>query len=144
MLVLGPMGQMPGLSTYTINTIGFPLSDDALPEVIATLERAANGMVEAFPYFAGQVIVEKPKGETEPHSGIFKIVEYEAHAGKGKFVHVKDCNDLCPSFDELVAARAPTSILDGTVLSPAYGFAHSYPAGKVPGFSFWFGRLPYG
>jgi len=127
MLTIGSFGQRPGLSTYTLLTFGFPLSDSSASEVISTLEKAANEIVEAYPFVAGQIILE---GKTATNSGTFKIVEYEPHAGNGKFLHVKDCKELCPSFEELVKSHAPASMLDGSVISPAYGFVNFYPAGK--------------
>jgi len=83
--------------------------------------------VDSFPWLAGQVIVEKPAEDKLTSSGIYKIIEYKPHGGKSKFVHVKDCKDSCPSFAELVKSRAPASMLDGSIICPAYGAASLYP-----------------
>lgn len=129
LLTLGPFGQMPSLSTYTIITLGFSLPDPSNLE--ATLSSAANSIVSSFPWLAGQVVVDHSDSHSDgtetPSSGIFKIAEYEPHSGPSKFVHIKDCTSLCPSFAELSAARAPTSMIDGSIVSPAYGFGACYP-----------------
>lgn len=132
MFTLGPMGQLPSVSTYTLLTLGFQLKDEPQQTYIySVLERAANQIVEAYPWLAGQVIIEKSVEEKGSGSGLFKIVEYEPHAGKSKFVHVKDCKNLCPSFEDMMKARAPPSMLNGTIISPAYGFVNFYPEDVV-------------
>lgn len=128
MFTLGPMGQLTCISTYTLVTLGFPLKDEIQQQnVVSTLEDAAAQMVEAYPWLTGQVIIEKPEEEKLTATGTFKIIEYEPHAGKSKFVQVKDCRNLCPSFEEISEARAPLSMLDGSIICPAYGFANFYP-----------------
>jgi hypothetical protein len=125
LLALGPLGQMPRLSRYTIITLGFALEDGY--DVQPILDRAASEIVDSFPWLAGQVVVEKAPDEKLTSSGTFKIIEYKPHEGKSKFVRVKDCKDLCPSFTELVESGAPTSMLDGNIICPAYGAASLYP-----------------
>jgi trichothecene 3-O-acetyltransferase len=121
--VLGPLGQIT--PTYTLLTLGFALENESQQApVIKTLERAANQIIKAYPWLAGQVVNE---GAGEGNSGLYKIVTYELHEGSSRFVRVKDCRDLCPSYSELVKARAPTSMLDGSILSPEYGFVNDYP-----------------
>lgn len=128
MLILGPLGQMPSLSTYTLLTLIFPIQEEPSEKyIISTLERAANQIVQAYPWLAGQVIVEKSTDENSTSSGIFMIKEYKPHEGDSKFLHVKDCKELCPSFYDLAQLRAPPSMLDGTIICPAYGFANFYP-----------------
>jgi hypothetical protein len=126
------MGQLPSVSTYTLLTLGFPLKDEPQKKyIVSTLEMAANQIVEAYPWLAGQVVIEKPMEEKLTRSGTTKIAEYEPHAGKSKFVHVMDCESLCPSFEDIMKARGPPSMLDGTVICPAYGFANFYPEDVV-------------
>ena len=125
LLALGPLGQIPSLSIYTIITLGFSLGDGS--DIQSILDRAANEIVDSFPWLAGQVVVEKPAEDNLTSSGTFKIIEYKPHEGKSKFLHVKDCKDLCPSFAELVKSRAPASMLDGSVICPAYGAPSRYP-----------------
>lgn len=121
--VLGPFGQMA--PTYTIVTLGFLLENKSQhARVISTLEKAANEIILAYPWLAGQVINE---GLGESNSGMYRIVGHEPHDTKSRFVHVKDCTDLCPSYAELVKAQAPASMLDGSIISSTYGFANTYP-----------------
>ncbi|RDW91518.1 hypothetical protein BP5796_02683 [Coleophoma crateriformis] len=120
-LALGPMGQMPRLSKYMIVALGFALEDGS--DIQSTLYRAANEIVDSFPWLAGQVVVEKAAEDASVSSGTFKIIEYEPHDGKSKFVHVKDCKDLCPSYAELVNSRAPASMLDSSIICPEYASA---------------------
>jgi hypothetical protein len=121
--VLGPFGQVA--PTYTIVTLGFPLENESQhAPVISTLERAAHESIQAYPWLAGQVIHE---GLGDGNSGMYRIVGYKPHDAKSRFVHVKDCTDLCPSYSELVKARAPASMLDGGIISTTYGFVNSYP-----------------
>jgi len=132
MFSLGPFGQMPGVSTYTLLTLGFQLQEATQHDaIVSKLERAANNIVAAYPYLAGLVVIDKPIEENLTSSGIFKIVEYQPHQGKRKFVYVKDCKDVCPSFAELVKSKAPSSKLDGSIISPAFGFVNAYPDNVV-------------
>ncbi|KFX98989.1 hypothetical protein V495_07598 [Pseudogymnoascus sp. VKM F-4514 (FW-929)] len=120
---LGPLGQIT--PTYTLSTLGFPI-ENKLQEAaaISTLEKAAREIIQAYPWLAGQVINE---GFGDGNSGTYKIVRYEPHETPSTFVHVKDCTDDCPTYADLVKARAPVSMLDGSILSPAYGFVNDYP-----------------
>jgi hypothetical protein len=122
---------MPGLSTYTLITLGFAVKDrEKSSDIASTLERAANKITQSFPWLAGQVVVENPPEDPPTSTGTFKIIEYPPHSGKSKFLHFKDCKNLCSSFEDLVKSRAPASMLDGSIISPAYGFPNSYPEGK--------------
>lgn len=128
MFPIGPLGQMPSLSRYTIITLGFAVKDETAAQSI--LDRAANEIVDSFPWLAGQVVVE-PAADKVLSSGIFKIIDYKPHDGKSKFVHVKDCKNLCPGFDDLLKSRAPASMLDGSIICPAYGASSLYPEDVV-------------
>ena len=129
MLNLGPLGQMPQVATYTLLTLGFPIKDDAdQDEVVTLLKKVANEMTVSYPWLAGQIFNEKSEDEVDPNSGVYKVVHYTTHEGPSKFIHVKECRDLCPSYADIIKAGAPLSMLDGDVISPAYGFPHLYPA----------------
>jgi hypothetical protein len=124
---LGPLGQLT--PTYTLITLGFPVENKSQQEsVISTLEKAAGEIIQVYPWLAGQVINE---GSGEGNTGIYKVVGYEPHESSSRFIHVKDCTDLCPSYADMIKARAPCSMLDGRILSPAYGFANFYPLNVV-------------
>ncbi|OBT64302.1 hypothetical protein VE03_06777 [Pseudogymnoascus sp. 23342-1-I1] len=120
---LGPLGQIT--PAYTIVTLGFPIENESQKAAaISTFEKAAGEIIQAYPWLAGQVIIE---GFGDGSSGTYKVVGYEPHETASRFVHVKDCTDNCPTYADLVKARAPSSMLDGSILSPAYGFVDSYP-----------------
>jgi len=73
LLALGPLGQMPSLSRYTIITLGFALEDGS--DIQSILDQAANKIVDSFPWLAGQVVVEKPAEDNPTSSGTFRIIE---------------------------------------------------------------------
>lgn len=111
---------------YTLITLGFSLEDGF--NIHSTLNRAANELVDSFPWLADQVLITEPVDDNVASSGVFKIIGYKPHEGKIKFVHSNDCEDLCPSFAELEKPRAPAFMLDGIIICPAYGFPTPYPA----------------
>lgn len=112
-------GQLPFLQTYTVVSLGFPVRmDNARPEIVHWLENAALKLTNTFPWLAGQVV---KKGESDSSSGLQTIQPYGANAVIPPLVHAKDCTDLCATFSDLAAAKAPFSMLDGGVLSPRPG-----------------------
>ncbi|KAF2443787.1 hypothetical protein P171DRAFT_473961 [Karstenula rhodostoma CBS 690.94] len=125
---LGPFGQMIGVHTYNVKTLGFTTPDDAAQErAIASLTEAANKLVSHFPWLAGQVI----NSDASPtSSGTFKIVPYPPHEGPAKFIHVKDRKELVQPYQTILEAKAPLYLLDGRILSPGYGFPYMYPSAE--------------
>lgn len=120
-------GQMV-FDNYTIILLDFPVSDKTAREnIVAALDQAAVKLISAFPALSGQVVVE---GRSATSSGTYRIVPYHEHDGKTP-VRVKDCTESCSSYEEFVAARAPFSMLDGDILSPAKGFGDEYDITKV-------------
>ncbi|KAL1601413.1 hypothetical protein SLS60_006326 [Paraconiothyrium brasiliense] len=130
---LGPFGQMSGVHTYNVKTLGFTTQDDAAQErAIERLTAAANQLASHFPWLTGQVINSEANSKS---SGTFKIVPYPPHDGTAKFIHVKDCKELLRPYRTILEAKAPLSMLDGRILSPGYGFPYMYPsAEKMPVF----------
>lgn len=123
---LGPFGQMIGVHTYNVKTLGFTTPDDAAQErAIASLTEAANKLVSHFPWLAGQVVNSDASSTS---SGTFKVVPYPPHEGPTKFVHVKDCKELVQPYQTILEAKAPLSMLDGRIISPGYGFPYMYPS----------------
>ena len=123
----GIFGQMVW-DTYTLVLFGFRTPSDTKQDAITTaLDQAALKLFEAYPFLAGQVIKE---GRSSTNSGTYRIVPYAPHQGKSP-VRPKDCTELCPSYDEIVSADAPFSLLDGEVLSPMKGMGYAYPEGTV-------------
>ena len=123
----GILGQLPWLSSYTQLLIGFPLSVDVKrDEAIKVLQEATKELSSTFPFLAGQVVHEIPKGRELTNSGTFSVTPYTPHADGKSLLHVKDCTDLCPSYEELARAKAPMTMLDGKVLAPMKGLPEKY------------------
>jgi hypothetical protein len=118
------MGQFPQLKTYNHGTALFKLSNDTSREaVVKELEDAAAKIVEKIPWLAQRVAHE---GVRPGHSGTFKVAEWPEHLPPNKLLRVKDCTELCPSYDELVAAKCPVQMLDGKIICPVPGFPQTY------------------
>ena len=78
-------------------------------------------MIESFPFLAGQVILE---GKDATSSGVYRVVARE----DVDILNVKDCTSSCSSFADIVAARAPASLLDGNLLAPMKGIPEAHDA----------------
>lgn len=128
-LDLGPLGQMIGVHTYNVKTLGFTTPDSAAQDrAIAALTAAANKLAAHLPWLTGQVV---NVGASSTSSGTFKVVAYSPHEGPSKFIHVKDCKELLKPYATILEAKAPLSMLDGRVLTPCYGFPHMYPSAEA-------------
>lgn len=120
---------MIGVHTYNLKTLGFTTPDDAAQDrAVASLISAANKLSSDFPYLTGQVF---NSGATSTNSGTFKVIAYPPHEGPEKFIHVKNCKDLLEPYAQILEAKAPLSMLDGRVISPAYGFPYMYPSAEA-------------
>ncbi|KAK7888238.1 hypothetical protein LTR67_009115 [Exophiala xenobiotica] len=108
---------------YTVGLLGFRTTPNASRKSItAKLDHAALTLLGAFPFLTGQVVKE---GRSTTNSGMYCIVPYAPHDGRSP-VRVKDCSDLCPSYDEIMQANAPFSMLDGDILCPMKGMGYRY------------------
>lgn len=122
----GVFGQLCW-DTYTVVILGF--SDEpgtTRDEVLATLDKSALKLLEAYPSLAGQVI---KTGQTATNSGKYEIVPYPPHQGKSPVLR-KDCTEICPAYEYIVKADAPFAMLDGDVLCPVKGMGYQYEAGE--------------
>ena len=126
---LGVWDQLPCLTAYTQMLLGFPL-DENNEELVDTatqaLESACFKLTKAFPFLVGKVVNERPHGDEETSSGINRVVPYEPHNGKTPVLHVKDCREICHSFDEIVKAKAAINMLPESILAPKNGLPNSY------------------
>ncbi|KPI37349.1 Trichothecene 3-O-acetyltransferase [Cyphellophora attinorum] len=118
----GPLGQVT-FDSYTIIVLGFRVANDARDKAAAALDAASMKLTTAFPWLAGQVVIE---GRTESKSGKYAIVPYPEQEGKS-LVRTKDCTELCPSYDEILAAKAPFSMLDGDILVSTSPMGYNMP-----------------
>lgn len=119
------IGQLPMLKTYLHFCTGFanPHGTPTCPDtIIASIEKAAVKLTAAFPWLAGQVI---NRGHAEGVTGTFSVAKCPSF--QGTFLRrVRDCRNLCPSYPEILAARASLRVLDGSVLSVMTAFPLSY------------------
>ncbi|OQU93550.1 hypothetical protein CLAIMM_00043 [Cladophialophora immunda] len=110
--------------TYTIVVLGFRTAAGSTPETVTkALDQAALRLLDAYPFLTGKVINE---GRSATSSGIYRIVPYAPHSDGKSPVRPKDCTRLCPSYDEIVRAHAPFSMLDGSVICPMRGMGYVY------------------
>ena len=125
MYELSIFDQIPSLGAYTVVSLLWPIEDADRDEVVIALEKASLALTKSFPLLAGQVVNQKQKGSESTSSGTYRITDYEPHNGQ-PLVRVKDCTNLCPSYEELRKTKAPISKLDGAILSPMKGLPHYY------------------
>ncbi|KAK0387069.1 hypothetical protein NLU13_5382 [Sarocladium strictum] len=87
-------------------------------------------MVDIIPWLAGQVVID---GRTQSDSGTNRVIAYPPHDGPGKFLRVKDCKEIpdMPTYQDILRARAPLSMLHGQIISPCVGFPNTYPPDQV-------------
>ncbi|EXJ56701.1 hypothetical protein A1O7_07045 [Cladophialophora yegresii CBS 114405] len=128
----GIFGQL-NWDTYTVVVLGFRISSGQIPDSITReLDQAAVKLLSAYPFLTGQVINE---GRSSTTSGTYRIVPYPPHSDGKSPVRQKDCTQSCPSYDEIIRAGAPFSMLDGEVLCPVRGMGYVYdPAVVTPVF----------
>ncbi|KAK3320575.1 transferase family-domain-containing protein [Cercophora scortea] len=119
------IGQLPILKTYNHGSLGFPVPDESAREpLILALQAACDKIAANFPWLAGAVAHE---GVSPGNSGLFRPIPWPATAtSPNKILHVQYCDDIAPSFKEILDAGAPVSMLDGKLLAPYDGFPARY------------------
>lgn len=119
----GVYGQMCW-DTYTVGVLGLRTAATQSPATIKrALDQAAIKLLEAYPFLTGKVINE---GRSSTSSGTYKIVPYPPHSDGKSPVRLQDLSQQFPSYDELIKADVPFSMLDGKVLCPVRGIGHVY------------------
>jgi hypothetical protein len=117
-------GQLRLLKSYTHFLLCFRIPDDETPDTIAaSLREAILKVTGTFPWMTGKVINE---GSGPESSGLFKIAHCPRWEPPNSILRVKDCSDLCPSFQEIIDARGPIDMFDPAVLCPCVAFPQSY------------------
>lgn len=124
------LGQMTFLKTYTHICLGFPVAGNtSKPGIVDELKRASYHLTDAFPWIAGHVV---RKGSGPGKTGLATIVPYKEGEGPPTLITVKDCGEQCPSFDEIVKAGAPMSMLDGEILAVRKALPDGYDESVEP------------
>lgn len=118
------VGQFPQLKTYNQGVLIFGLSPDVTHEsVVAALRRAIDTLIRLVPWL-GEQVVHEPQGEG--FSSLCRTRPFPATVQDKKILIVKDCADLCPSYEELQQHGAPVSMLNGKILCPLPAFPLGY------------------
>ncbi len=107
--------------TYTVVLFGFR-TPRPRTEVLKALDTAALKLTSAFPFLAGQMMLEH---RTATNSGTYSITSYPPHTGESPIL-CKDCTAVCSSFEDIASASAPFSMLSGDVLAPTKGIGYVY------------------
>ena len=123
------LGQYPQLKTYNHGTALFPLNDSTSREsVIAALEAATSNIVSKIPWLADQVV---HTGRQPGDTGTFGLAPWPSDAPPNTLIREKDCTELCPSHDEILAAKGPVQMLNGSIICPVSGFPLTYDESKI-------------
>jgi hypothetical protein len=123
------LGQWPQLKTYNHGTALFKLSDDIPREsVVKDLEAACAKIVAKIPWLTQRVLHE---GVGPGSSGTFKLAPWPADLPPNPLLRVKDCTELCPSYQEFHDAQVPVQWLDPKIICPVTGFPETYDESKT-------------
>ncbi|KAL9083511.1 MAG: hypothetical protein Q9165_008492 [Trypethelium subeluteriae] len=123
------MGQFPQLKTYNHGTALFRIEDDAARDsIVRDLEEATAKIEAAIPWLAQQVVHE----DIRPgYSGTFRVAPWPNNLPPNRLLRVKDCTELCPSYEELSQAQCAVQMLDGNLICPVPGFPMTYDESKM-------------
>ena len=119
---LGPLDELPQLRTYSTLLLGFRVVHASDHEALSKrLQVATNILVHHFPYLAGAITSSE---ETENTLNATKHVIH----GKGQEipVEVNNVRSDSHSYQNIVAANAPASMLDGSIVGLGNGFPDRY------------------
>ncbi|KIM94088.1 hypothetical protein OIDMADRAFT_136454 [Oidiodendron maius Zn] len=117
-------GQLRLLKSYTHFLICFPISEGTTQEsVIHALKSACLDVTTTFPWLSGKVISE---GSGPSSSGLFKVAHCAIWEPPNTILRVKDCSNLCHSFEEIMSSKGPIKFFDPAILAPCVAFPQSY------------------
>ena len=117
---LGPFDSRPFLRTYSIMMLCFPMQENVdRSEAVSILESASQSLTKSIPSLAGQVIREPDESVEHFKSGMYHIRPYK-HPN-GSILRIKHLSNDFPSYNKISKAKAPSSMLDGGILSPGRG-----------------------
>ena len=115
---LGPFDELPQLRSNVTFLLGFPLSDTRnRAEVVDCLQAATNTLVDSFPFLAGHITVSEA---SEHRLNASKYVPSD-HAHRLKII-LNDVSEELPHYEELVKAKFPAAMLDGSKVGQGHGF----------------------
>ncbi|OJJ95701.1 hypothetical protein ASPACDRAFT_126495 [Aspergillus aculeatus ATCC 16872] len=123
------IGQLAGLKTYTHLLLSFPIPDrHAQRAAITALYTATGTLISEFPWLAAEVVHE---GRTPGNSGTFRLQSCPEFSQPEDLVIVRDASSICPSYQEICAARGPCSMLPVSALGPVVSFPERYEDSSI-------------
>ncbi|KAI1645172.1 transferase family-domain-containing protein [Daldinia loculata] len=123
------IGQFPQLKTYSHALAIFPLNPGVSQDsVVAALKDAISQIISKIPWLGEQVVHE---GQGLGNSGIIRTRPLPSGISGGDILYVRDCTNLCPSYEDIIQRGGPLSSLDGNILCPFPGFPMGYDVEKM-------------
>ncbi|RAL15842.1 putative trichothecene 3-O-acetyltransferase [Aspergillus homomorphus CBS 101889] len=123
------IGQLAGLKTYTHLLLSFPIADrQSRRAAIEALYAATEVLISELPWLAAEVVHE---GQAPGHSGTFRLRSCPEYSRPENLVIVRDASDICASYEEIVAARGPCSMLPVSALGPVVSFPERYEDSRI-------------
>ncbi|KAL4930377.1 uncharacterized protein BDV17DRAFT_289984 [Aspergillus undulatus] len=129
------LGQLPLLKSYTHILLCFPLPDSQRDSVVDSLQCATKRLLSAFPFLAGVVV---HKDIAPGHSGTFSVERFsdpdiDPEEKVTRILHIRDLSSVLPPYSALQSARAPPSMLPGTLVAPSRpAFPRIYTESSAP------------
>lgn len=122
---MGYFDQMPGIATYTVVLLGFPLENSNVEEVKNQLRSATDTMTKAFPWMRGTVQLTVPEGEEATNSGTYWLSTETARGHENEVLRFKDVSAELPSYSDMLKSKAPMTSIPGDLLAPQKGLPAS-------------------
>ena len=117
-LKLGPLDELPQLRTYGSILLAFPLPETARrSEVEDRLQAATDVLIKNFSYLGGQITISEASENT-----LNGNKHVPGDPAKGLKVTINDVPEEFFSYDEIINANAPASMLDGSILGQGNGY----------------------
>lgn len=112
------LGQLPFLKSYTHLLLCFSILDDKDRElIVSSLEDGILKIKSTLPWLGYRVIND---GKSS------RLAVCPEFAPPNSSLQVRDRSNECPSFSEIVKAKGPFSMLDGSLIAPVVAFPQSY------------------
>lgn len=112
------LGQLPFLKSYTHLLLCFPIPDDKDRElIVSSLEDGILKMKSSLPWLGYRVMND---GKSS------KLAVCPKFAPPNTSLQVRDRSNECPLFSEILKAKGPFSMLDGSLIAPVVAFPQSY------------------
>ena len=119
---LSAFDEMPQLRTYTTFLLLFSTARDmGQIDLVRKLETAAQGLIAAFPYLAGQVTIAENSTKKINAIRLILLSQLESF-----HVVVNHVGDKYAPYQQIAEAEAPASMLDSGTLLPIKTFPYVY------------------